>query len=127
MSKALGFILLIIGFLLTILMPLTIFFPSPALFSLTFTHPNLGTALAIFGSVIIVAGGIVLTISQDKFSPKRAELIDKQFPCPVCKKDVFAWGKTPSARIRLRVGIGQLVWVRVCQNCGNVQQFTKTD
>lgn len=127
MGKATGWILFTVGLFFMALFPLAFLTPIPGVSRLVFTNPQALNILMIIGIVIMFSGIFVLAFSQDKFPEKRMEIIDRQFPCPVCKKDVFTWGKVPSSRVRVRVGAGQPTWARVCQNCGNVQQFTKTD
>lgn len=85
-------------------------------------------AKMVIVAILVLVSFVVLIIGARprKLSTKQIETIDHQFPCPVCKNDVFKWGNTPSSVIRLKIGLGKPVWARVCQNCGNVQQFTKT-
>lgn len=80
--------------------------------------------LIVVAIFLMITGAILSVVFQDKFSEKRMNAIDHQSPCPVCKKDVFKWGKSPSSVIRMSVVTWHPVWVRICANCGNVQHFT---
>lgn len=117
--RALGILLLVGGgFVPLLFFPLALRFP--------FNRSIMPILIGVMITMMII-GGVLLAVTQPKLGEKRMEAIDRQFPCPVCKKDVFTWGKVPSAVIRLRIGLGQPTWARVCNYCGNVQQFTKTD
>ena len=118
-TRTLGFLLVISEAIIPLLgLPLSFRFP--------FNH-NIFPILIVIMITVMAVGTLLLVTTQPKLSEKRMEAIDRQFPCPVCKKDVFTWGKVPSSIVRVRIGTGQPAWARICNNCGNVQQFTKTD
>jgi hypothetical protein len=118
-ARTFGLVLIVLAVLIP---PLIAIYPT-----FTFSRRSYVPEAIIVMIGLFLAGIIFQVADQEKFSTKRRELINQQSPCPICKKSDFQWGDVPASRIRLRIGTGQLTWARVCKNCGNVQQFTKTD
>lgn len=85
--------------------------------------------MLVIAVAIWILGFVVLIFDsrRSQLSEKRKIDLNGNFPCPVCHKTEFTWGSMPFSTFKKGVGSGDFVYSRRCNNCGNVQQFTKTD